>query len=249
MDDNHPTINFEIRLPESLEPRASYDAIYNQRAIQQLDSFYLWLLRQLSPVSGMRLLDVASGAGRLGHFAQQRYGVRVIGSDLSVCALRMAADNHPSSHYIAANGEALPFCRGAFDYVTCIGSLEHFADMASGIKEIGRVVKKSGIICLLLPNTYSLMHNVYKAYKEGTSVVDQQPLQRYAARLEWAQLLRRNGLTVTRVVKYERERPLTVHDAAWYLRHRKSLARLIVAPLVPFNLAHSFVYFCRVSSL
>ena len=239
------TVNFEIRLPASEDSQASYDQIYSQEGIQQLDSFYLWLLQLLDPVAGRHLLDIAGGAGALNKFAREYYHVRAVDCDISLNALRRAATAHPGFLGSVADGERLPFPTDSFDYVTCIGSLEHFPDMRRGVQEIARVLKTDGLACILVPNTYSLLGNVYSAYKHGASIIDNQPLQRYAARAEWEWLLRGNGLAVERTVKYERERPLTLTDVRWYWAHKKALIRLLLSPLVPLNLASCFVFLCR----
>jgi SAM-dependent methyltransferase len=192
-------------------------------------------------------LDVACGEAVLPRFAQQLYGVRAFGSDLSLEALH-AARRDGSGDMTVANGEALPFARNSFDYVTCIGSLEHFLDMRAGVREIRRVLKPAGTALILLPNTYSIIGNVYSAFKTGLSIIDVQPLQRYAARAEWAMLLEKGGLQVVNTFKYERERPDSVVDALWYLRRPRSLLRLALTPFIPLNLASCFVYLCRPAS-
>ena len=87
-------IRFEIRLNADSPrwTREEYDRIYSTRGIRQLDSFYKWILDQIRPRPGARLLDVACGEGTLSHFAEARYGVRALGSDLSVSALQIAAE-------------------------------------------------------------------------------------------------------------------------------------------------------------
>ena len=144
-----------------------------------------------------------------------------------------------------SNEQSLPFANHTFDYVTCIGSLEHFLDMRASIQEMSRVLKPQGTACILLPNTYSILGNVYKAFKTGISTIDPQPLQRYAARGEWAMLLEEEGLNVLKTVKYEREWPDSLEDALWYSRHLRALIKLALTPLIPLNLASCFVYLCK----
>jgi SAM-dependent methyltransferase len=239
-------ICFEIRLDAEYDnwTRQAYDQIYRGEGIRQLDSFYRWLLRLLQPVPGRRLLDVACGAGVLSRFAHQLYGLDAYGVDLSHTAMRVACAEG-SERFFVSTGERLPFIAASFDYVTCIGSLEHFLDMRAGIREIARVLGPDGIACILVPNTYSILGNVYKAFKTGMSTIDTQPLQRYAARAEWAMLLETSGLQVIRTVKYEREPPDSLVDAWWYLSHPRALVRLSLTPWVPLNLASCFVYICQ----
>jgi SAM-dependent methyltransferase len=236
-------IRFEIRLDAENEQqlRAAYNDLHARHGLRQLDSFYRWLLHLLHPVHGRSLL-VATGEGVLPNFAQQLYGLAATGTDVSLRAAQIG--NSGAARFCVAEGERLPFTDRAFDYVTCIGSLEHFIDMCAGVSEIARVLKPDGKALVLVPNTYSILGNVYQAWKTGMSAIDPQPLQRYAARAEWALLLEENGLRVERAIKYEREAPDTFDDALWYLQHPRRLVKLALTPLIPLNLASCFVFIC-----
>jgi SAM-dependent methyltransferase len=238
-------VRFEIRLaPEGQGwTRAAYDAIYRDDGIRQVGSFYRWLLRLLAPVRGRRLLDVACGEGALANLARGRCGLDAYGVDLSLAGVQIGGAGAAS--FVAGSGEGLPFADASFDYVTCIGSLEHFLDMEAGVREMARVLRPGGTAMILVPNTYSLTNNIYTALRHGRSTVDNQPLQRYLARAEWAMLLEANGLRVERTAKYERTAPDSLDDALWYLGHWRELVRVAAAPLVPLNLATCFVFLCR----
>ncbi|NOZ05659.1 MAG: class I SAM-dependent methyltransferase [Chloroflexi bacterium] len=225
------------------ESQTAYDDIYTHEGIRQRESFYRWILRVLAPQPGRRLLDVACGAGDLSNLAAQA-GVAAYGVDFSAAALHVAKERG-GGHFVVADGEALPFADSQFDYVTSIGSLEHYADMAQGAREIARVLAPDGLAFILLPNSFSILHNVWTALRTGRTEQDDQPIQRYAARYEWQDLLEQNGLRTERTVKYEREWPVTWADRWWYLGHPKPLIRLLLTPLVPLNWASCFVYLCR----
>lgn len=233
----------EIRhVSGSANLQRAYDRIYSGPGIRHLDSFYRWILCLLQPMRGRRLLDIACGVGVLPRIALEM-GVKAYGCDLSEQAIRSGAKL--TAGLLVANGEQLPYADGSFDYVTSIGSLEHYEDPAAGIREIVRVLAPSGLACVLLPNTFSLLGNVLFAWHTGRTADDGQPIQRYAARYEWQDLLEANGLTVVHTVKYECELPTSWADMVWYLRHPKALARLLLTPLLPLNLANSFVFLCR----
>ena len=223
--------------------RRAYDEIYRKAGIRQLDSFYQWILSLLQPVPGRRLLDVSCGQGVLVQMARQA-GLEAHGLDLSEMAVRIAQEEEGGRALVVGNGERLPYPDGIFDYVTNIGSLEHFLDMAAGIREMVRVLTPDGLACILLPNTYSLLGNVWSAFRKGMTLDDGQPLQRYAARREWQALLEASGFRVERVVKYEREWPRSLADVRWYLGHPRPLIHLLLTPFIPLNLASCFVYLC-----
>jgi SAM-dependent methyltransferase len=224
--------------------RAEYDAIYAGPGIRQTDSFYKWLLGLMQLTPGQRLLDVSCGEGTLVQFAA-RMGLTAIGLDLSVVAVRVAAGETGQPRFLVGDAQQLPFADGSFDHVSNIGSLEHYLDPGQGVLEMARVLRPGGRSCVLLPNIYSLLDNVWYAFRFGRTVQDNQPIQRYAARYEWQDLLEANGLRVERTVKYEREWPTSWADVGYYLRRPKALARLLVTPILPLNLASCFVYLCR----
>ena len=229
--------------PTSGWSKGAYDSIYREVGIRQLDSFYRWILRLLRAQPGRRLLDVACGEGSLLRLATLA-GLEAHGLDLSEVAIRIAAREVPAA-LLEADGERLPYADASFDYLTSIGSLEHYLHPLQGVKEMSRVVTPDGLALVLLPNTFSLLGNVWAAFRTGWPVDDGQPIQRYATRRQWQALLEEGGLVVERTVKYERERPTSLADLRWYLSRPKALIRLLLTPFIPLNLASCFVYLCR----
>ena len=233
----------EIRhVQDARSLRHAYERIYEEQAIRHSDSFYRWILGMLRPRPGRRLLDIACGQGRLPQIAAHR-GVEAYGMDLSTQAVR--AGQGQGAYLVVADGQCLPYPDAFFHYVTNIGSLEHYIDPEDGVREMARVLTPDGLACILLPNTFSLLGNVLHAWHTGRTSDDGQPIQRYAARYEWQDLLETHGLKVVRTHKYECEPPMSLRDLAGYLRRPKALIRLLLTPLLPLNLANSLVYICR----
>ena len=91
--------------------------------------------RLLHPiVKGHALLDVGCGTGLLLKTAAAA-GLQTYGLDLSDAAVAMSRKNSPTSQVVQGEGEHLPFADAQFDYVCCIGSLEHYADVERGLAE------------------------------------------------------------------------------------------------------------------
>jgi SAM-dependent methyltransferase len=236
----------EIRLGQQARPsRQAYDDLYSGTSLSQIESFYLWLLNHFALPSQGRLLDVSCGAGELVRLAQQR-GLAATGIDISEVVARSAhrAVSGPQRIVVGA-GEALPFPEASFDFVTNIGSLEHFIDPAQGVREMARVLRPGGRAFVLVPNTFSLLTNVWHAFRTGETSVDAQPIQRYGSRSDWTAVLERNGLWARTVVKYERIWPRLVTDWGYYLTKPKQLVRLLATPFVPLNLAFCFLFTCE----
>lgn len=239
----------EIRHKEDVSTewtKRVYEDIYGSKAIRHIDSFYAWILKALSIQPGACLLDISCGVGSLVGLAA-RAGTRAYGVDFSETAIRIACKKVAQGYFVVADGERLPYPDNCFDYVTSIGSLEHYLHPEKGVREIARVLKPEGRCCILLPNTFSLLGNIWVAFRTGKTFDDGQPIQRYAARFEWQDLLETNGLKVIKTLKYERAWPRSLEDLKWYLSHPKDIARLFLGPFVPLNLANYFVFICKPS--
>lgn len=222
----------------------AYNKIYRTHGILHRDSFYLWLISLLKPEPGKTLLDIACGEGRLAVLAQEQ-GLQGLGTDFAIEGLKFGQRQSPASGWVVGDGERLPLADASVDYVTNIGSLEHYQDPDAGMREIARVLKPSGTACILLPNSYGLLGNILYVLKTGDIFDDGQPLQRYNTPRGWGDMLQANGLATFQLVKYEREWPRTGADLGWYLTHPKKLARLFVSSLIPVNLSNFLVYLCR----
>lgn len=233
--------------PSTRWSKVAYEEIYRTDEIRHPDSFYRWLVNVLDGSPGSLLIDISCGVGSLSRLASQT-GLRAHGVDFSQVALRAAQRAAPGVDWVAGDGEGLPYADGSFDYVTHIGSLEHYACPAAGAREMSRLLRPDGTACVLLPNTFGLMGNVWTALRTGRTFDDGQPIQRYATRLEWQDLLESAGLDVVQTLKFESAPIYTLKDVRWYLARPRSLIRLLLAPLVPINWANYFVYLCGKAS-
>lgn len=220
----------------------AYDEWYgNAGDLRESDEFYRWVLGRLQPQAGGRLLDVACGEGHLVKWAQQR-GVRGAGIDLSPVAARRAGRVAPGSLASVADGERLPFPAASFDYVTNMGSLEHFVDPVRGVREMARVLRPDGRAAVFLPNSYYLVDILWHVWRTGYSVSHRQLIERFATAHEWRDLLEEGGLKVQHIHAYNYRLPRTAADWEWYRRHPRKWLNLLAAPLIPFHLSYSFLF-------
>jgi hypothetical protein len=90
-----------------------------------------------------------------------------------------------------------------------------------------------------------LLTNIWTAFRTGRISVDGQPIQRYGARADWTALIQAGGLTVRKILKYERTWPRILSDWHYYFSRPKELLHLLAAPFVPLNLAFCFLYICE----
>jgi SAM-dependent methyltransferase len=235
------------KMETTSETREAYDEIYSREGILHRDSFYLWLIGLLNPVTGRSLLDISCGEGRLVALAKEA-GLEAIGVDFSIEGVRKGSQNCPEAKWAGCDGEALPFDDGRMDYITHIGSLEHYQDPSRGAKEIGRVLKPGGVACILLPNAFGLLGNIRHVLRTGQVFDDGlQPIQRYGTRGAWVALLEGGGLKVLRVLGYgEVERPRTAADLRWMASHPQKAVKLALAGIIPVNLQNHLVFLCTV---
>jgi ubiquinone/menaquinone biosynthesis C-methylase UbiE len=223
---------------------ASYDRLFRSPGrLRESEGFYRWVLDQLSARAGKRLLDVACGEGYMVKVGQER-GLQALGIDLSPVAIRQAKRVAGQDKFALAAGERLPFAAGWFDYVTNLGSLEHFCDPLAGVQEMARVLSRSGYAALLLPNSYYLIDIIWHVLRAGEPPSHGQVIERFATCKEWERLINRGGLKVVKRLKYNFHFPSTRADLMWYRERPKKLINLILSPFIPFNLSYSFLFIC-----
>jgi SAM-dependent methyltransferase len=234
----HPMIN------SVEESGAAYDDLHSKGYLRQQDSFYKWLVSLLHPEPGQRLLDISCGQGPLLKFAMDA-GLRSVGVDISSIAIRQARTLLAPAIVNVGDAEYLPYVDYSFDYVTNIGSVEHYLHPYLAVQEMHRVLKPTGIACILLPNTFGLLGNILYVWRNGDVFDDGQPLQRYGTCRQWQTLLENNGLQVFHIHKYERVWPRTWQDLIWHMMRPHKLLRAFLTPLIPVNLSSFFVFLCH----
>jgi len=233
-----------IGIKTTRDTRAAYDDIYSKTGILHRDALYEWLIDLLQPNLGESLVDISCGQGRLVALALKR-GLVAFGTDFSFGGVYRGHQVEPSAGWWVADGERISLQSASVDYVTHIGSLEHYMHPLDGAKEIARILKPNGKACILLPNAFGLMGNIRHVYRTGDIFDDRQPLQRYATRRVWENILVSAGLHVERVIGYgEVVSPRSTRDILWYLKRPNKVARLLISTITPLNLANHFVFIC-----
>ncbi len=115
-----------------------YDDVYyapGQKFSRKLEDYRVFI-EYLHPKKGSRILDVSCGNGLFLKAAETYYGLDTYGIDLSERAISETIKNTKFSKVLLANGEDLPYKDNVFDYVTNLGSLEHYLNPEKGLREI-----------------------------------------------------------------------------------------------------------------
>jgi ubiquinone/menaquinone biosynthesis C-methylase UbiE len=115
-----------------------------------------------APQSGERVLDVACGTGVVARLAAQRVGGtgQVVGLDLNPGMLAVAAVVAPPASptcapitWREASAMAMPLADAAFDIVYCQLGLQFFADRATALHEMYRMLVPGGRLALMVWRT------------------------------------------------------------------------------------------------
>lgn len=230
------------RFPSLREISESYDRRFAQGNFRESEGFYRWVLKRLSPTPRRALLDVSCGEGHLLNWASRLYGVDAWGIDLSPVALGISRLNASGARLSRCDGIALPFPDCTFDYVTNLGSLEHYADIPQGVREMARVLRPGGKTAILLPNSYYLADILWLVWRTGYGPSHQQAMERFATAGEWRDMLEEGGIEVLRTYGYNFRFPLRPVDWRWYRGRPRRLLNLLLTPVTPFNLSYCFLF-------
>ena len=208
-----------------------YNRVYyrHTHAEKRIPNHYVRLAQRFQPWQGKRLLDVACGTG-VWLRAAADLGAIPAGVDISRVALDICKDSLPSAELLCGPAERLPFGDERFDFISCLGALEHFLQPETALRELIRVAKPNAMFLLLVPNSGFLTRRL------GLYAGTQQALVREEVRSlsEWHDLFASAGLCV--VARWKDLHVLSLSWIAhgpwylWPLRAAQALA-LTVWPL------------------
>jgi SAM-dependent methyltransferase len=141
------------------------------------------LLRLLGDISGIRVLDLACGHGRLTRELARR-GARVVGMDLSSALLeraRLREQTEPLGiAYVQADAAAPQALAGeAFDAVTCNFGLSDIDDLDGAIATVARILRGGGIF------VFSFLHPCFPGSPANGANPSWQPRKGYFAEGWW----------------------------------------------------------------
>ena len=191
------------------EIKEFYDSVYYADATAdnggRVEGHYVRLFNRLNIADGANVLDVACGTGEWLQVCAL-HDCDLSGVDLSPKAIAICEQRLPNGKFFAQPAETLPFDDNTFDVITCLGSLEHFVDPVSSLKEMARVARADATVVLLVPNKDFLTRKL--GLFGGTQQVDAKEVVRTLER--WDELFNDGGLAVE-----ERWRDLHVLRLGW----------------------------------
>lgn len=103
------------------------------------------------------LLDLGCGAGAYSRILGAG-GFHVVGCDYAwlVAAQARKRTSGGNVDFIAGDASNLPFTNNLFDHVVCVGLFQSLHEHHEAMREIHRVLKPDGVLCLMTLNRRSL---------------------------------------------------------------------------------------------
>ena len=175
--------------------------------------------------NGKKLLDVGCGAGRLLAEASHR-GLDAHGKDLSNKAVELARTNASLSKISVGKAESLGYPDNHFDYITCIGSLEHFIDMDKSVREMVRVAKPDAKFCIMVPNSKFIWWKL--SGRNGTG--QQEIIEQMQTLQQWKILFIRYGLKI-----------VEIYPDLWHAKNKNIFVR-IAWRFLPLRWTYCFIF-------
>jgi ubiquinone/menaquinone biosynthesis C-methylase UbiE len=226
-------------MPTEQEIKDWYNKRYASGGINSMRPYeaYLIFLDYLG-INGIqkdkKLLDVSCGTGFLLRAASKR-GLETYGTDISKEAVKIAQKTSPKSILSVGKGEDLKFNDNTFDYVTCLGSLEHFLDMNMGLFEMKRVAKKNTKFCIMVPNSKFILE------QPGT---EQQDINENLLSLkQWGDIFIKNGFKILNI--YQDRWPIEQIHIFSSANPLGILKRIIYKFFLPLNYTYQFIFILK----
>lgn len=223
-----------------------FDRLYGSRREHSMrpSAAYISFLDYLPVKAGEKLLDIGCGTGWLLKAASKK-GLFTCGIDVSAEAIKLSRKNSPVSVVELASVTKIPFPSETFDYITCIGVLEHFTDMEKAFIEMKRVAKKSAMFCLMVPNSKTLYWKLGKCFKKEYRESNENAF----SLKEWQMLFEDHGMEIQQISRDDwRLRKLLGYLGITSNSRLYNFIRHMVWSLIPLSRAHQFIYILRIKS-
>jgi ubiquinone/menaquinone biosynthesis C-methylase UbiE len=195
----------------------------------------------LAPRDTGKLVDICCSNGTFLSYLERKTDLDLYGTDLADFAIEKAKKRLKRAQVQAGDAQNMDFYDdNSFDYVTCLGSLEHLPQPLAGAKEISRILKQTGKALILVPNLYFLGH-IYMALRYGVYPSEgyQEFSEMFSTTKGWEDLLSEGGLKVIKTYKYNE------------MGKTKKVSGLTVGlwnifkPLIPVGLSYCFIFICK----
>ena len=228
-------------MKKSKEVKAYYEERYHDKSRfhRKLEDYtiYLKYLGINKSTSG-KFLDIACGRGLLLKNTAN-YGLKPIGLDISLSALKILKNDAVSFQTINCAAEDIGFKANTFEYISCLGSLEHFLDIPKAISEMRRIAKENTLYCIVVPNNihYRLDAKSKWGIKKVVGTRQQEMHEELHSLQEWKTILKENGLEI-----------LKIYKDRFFIKKKNVLKNLLFylwLKYLPMKYSYQFIFICK----
>lgn len=188
-----------------------------------------------------KLLDVGCGTGYFLKAASQR-GLETYGVDISKEGIKIAKSVSPYSFISVSRGENLNFADDTFDYITCLGALEHFLYMNKGLQEMKRVAKEDAVFCIMVPNFNYIFWKI--SGKFGT---EQRDINENLLSLrQWRNIFSKEGFEILK--NYQDRwfmKTTNIFSSTNPIKIAKKASHKLIWAFLPLNYTYQFIFILK----
>lgn len=137
----------------------NYINSYNLREAELRDRF-LKRIREIELYKkGGKILDVGCGIGLFIDLLAKnsRYKWEIFGLDINKKLINVAKKRNKTTKFYSTKITKCNFPNDFFDCITCFDVLEHDLNIRANLSEINRIIKRTGILLIQVPNNSSIM--------------------------------------------------------------------------------------------
>ncbi|TFG32838.1 class I SAM-dependent methyltransferase [Candidatus Thorarchaeota archaeon] len=134
----------------------------------------LQLLEEVILSDSSLVLDVGCGTGNNTVILASIIPARIAGLDISYGMLQKAGEKGIQVPLVQAPADNIPFASDSFDFVYMTEVLHHLPDITMTFQEIHRVLKKTGLLCIVTQSHNQIDKRMTSRFFPGTAVVDKE---------------------------------------------------------------------------
>jgi ubiquinone/menaquinone biosynthesis C-methylase UbiE len=134
----------------------------------------LQLLVDVSLTDASLVLDIGCGTGNNTILLATSIPSRVVGLDISYGMLQKACEKKGQIPLVQAPADNIPFVADSFDFIYMTEVLHHLPDIPTTFLEIHRILKTSGLLCIVTQDHKQIDNRMTSRFFPGTATVDKE---------------------------------------------------------------------------
>lgn len=156
----------------------NYNRLAKQFANTHTVNYHIFfeLISYFPPKSKIRVLDFGCGSGNYIKAMNTYTNYNIYGVEPCKEMIRYAREQNPNVTIKTGNHTLIPYPNNFFEYVYMTNVVHQISDISTMYKEICRVLKPNGILCICTENRYQLLSKYWIRYFPSIVIKD---LQRF----------------------------------------------------------------------